>query len=243
MDYDYQPDYVKHLCDCEEECSTILFGIELEGEMKNGYDRYQSASSVAEDDLIICKSDGSLSYGYEAVTHPASYQWLHEDKTIERLCTNMRKTMLSHDTDTCGLHISLSRERFNHLATYRFIKIFIDNWEWMVRFSRRKQRALTQWCEKPYLNDGYSISENLNNIDGEKYRAVALRNRRRIEVRIFRGSLNPETVKASLELCVLCSILAFGDTPIDEIDETTIKNLGKEMKYESFVSYCLRRKL
>jgi Putative amidoligase enzyme len=85
----------------------MFFGVELEVEVGSGY-----ATEVAREvrnlmpGFVITKHDGSIAYGFEIVSAPAELK-LHYENWPKLF--NEGLPLKSFDTDTCGMHIHISR--------------------------------------------------------------------------------------------------------------------------------------
>ena len=189
------------------------YGIELE--VDNGDDREETAKAVTEasEGRIYCKRDGSLSDGFEIVTHPATLAYHLYDfrwANIMRICK--QNGFKSHDTETCGLHIHVGRQELGATPEERYAtasKLVIlasalrDE---LTKFSRRKADRLEHWAAFTSLPgaDAMSETELLDYARREalraRYVAVNLMNHATVEFRIFRGTLKRDTLVASLQI-------------------------------------------
>jgi hypothetical protein len=223
-DYSYRPDAIFHSTDKNE---RLYFGIEIEVEDS----RYLSESSAYAHrlegmELAYLKHDGSLSCGYEIVTHPMSHDYYKNEAsdlwdTLEHLRTHYR--VKSWDTTTCGLHIHVSRTGFeggSHM--HRFLNLIYSNPDLYQTLAGREQSRWATFDDivsEQVLRDehgnrmtneeGFTLytskrsvtSKLIGNGNGtERYSAVNTRNRETLEIRIFRGTVNSQTVKAHLDL-------------------------------------------
>jgi hypothetical protein len=188
------------------------FGVELEidgaGETPDNADEILEHSK--DQALFYIKSDSSLNDGMEIVTHPASLEY-HMKKFPWEAITRTARGLgyKSHDAGTCGLHVHVSREALGRnrgaqeLTVSKLIVLLWRHWPKFYRFSRRDSRAADEWCRQQYSYDTLS-SEGL--VDAKrKGHSVALnvsndRPGGTIEFRLFRGSLNPNTLRASIGL-------------------------------------------
>ena len=90
-DYNYRPDAIFHSTDKNE---RLFFGIEVEVEAGRNYElASEYAYRLEELDLAYLKSDGSLTCGFEIVTHPMSHDFFKNEaqelwNTLEQLRTN-----------------------------------------------------------------------------------------------------------------------------------------------------------
>ena len=204
-EYSYKPEPIFY-------GSGILFmGVELE--IDEGGEDSDSADELLmlanrNSERIYCKHDGSISNGFEIVSHPMaleyhtnSMNWL--DIFERAVSMNYR----SHQTDTCGLHIHVNRSAFGSTADIQEdvisrVVYFVENhWNELLKFSRRTEANINRWASR------YGISttakdtyKNAKEKHMGHYVAVNLDNYNTIEFRIFRGTLRYKTFIATLQL-------------------------------------------
>ena len=187
----------------------MYLGFELETELP----RVDSASAYASRALegaAYLKHDGSISSGFEIVTHPHTHQQYRENSallwnTIETLRKDYEAR--SWDTDTCGLHIHLSRDGFSSGAhLHRFIAFVYHNAPHMMKFAGRKTRFARfndVYTFDEYDRPVFSIKHKVGNPDRnhtERYSAVNTQNPHTIELRFFRGTMKTSGVLSALDL-------------------------------------------
>jgi hypothetical protein len=179
-------------------------------------------------DLAYLKHDGSLNNGFEIVTHPMSHSFFKNEAqdlwlTLEELRSNDLYKVKSWDTKTCGLHIHISRTGFNGGAhMHRFLNLVYSNPDF---YSTLAGRTSDQWAkftdinQREYArnsdgdripdldNGGYQIISKRTfahklsaERNSDRYSAVNTNNRETLEMRIFRGSVNGDTIKAQIDL-------------------------------------------
>lgn len=176
---------------------TPLMGFEIEIEVPEN----QSITWIADqlindhDDWLYCKEDGSISHGFEIVSHPHSlsalnlrnWNWINDLKN--QGCT-------SWNTDTCGIHVHINRSAFQgNSHVWKFVNLVLYNRNQATMLAGRRSN---QWASfyKEYKRVGQILK---GDYDPERYSAVNLTNWKTIEVRMFRGSLHEPRVRASLE--------------------------------------------
>jgi hypothetical protein len=224
-DYSYRPDAIFHSTKKDE---RLFFGLEIE--VEGWEDRSASAMHAYQlegMELAYLKHDGSLNDGFEIVTHPMSHDFFKNEATdlwtvLEDLRSKSGMRVKSWNTRTCGLHIHISRTGFNGGAhMHRFLNLVYSNPEF---YSTLAGRESDQWAK---FTDIYK-AEYQRNADGERvwdmdngyvvdrkrtfkhklstdhnsdrYSAVNTNNQATLEMRIFRGSVNGDTIKAHLDL-------------------------------------------
>ena len=210
-DYSYRPDPIFR--SSKDEQTRLYFGIEIETEVRGGdYSDRRIAAEYAQSqlesyDLAYLKSDGSLECGFEIVTHPLSHSYFMKDG--DRLWDTINKlkdtySMMAWGTKTCGLHIHISRLGFSGGShQHRFLQLVYNNKDF---YEVLAGRSSTHWAK---FNDNIdpttgnkSYKHKLDRYSGnsDRYSAVNTNNRNTLEMRIFRGSLNPRFIKSAIDL-------------------------------------------
>ena len=197
---------------------NLFLGVELE--VDNGGEKGSNAEQFRHvtGDAMYYKHDGSLTDGIECVTHPMSLHYHRFEFPWESLCEKaVELGYKSHDTNTCGLHVHVSRSALGDTqdeqdaAIARILYFFERNWDALLKFSRRTESQLNQWAARYTHKDTVDeYHEGIkNNEDDSRYMCVNLQNEDTIEFRIFRGTLKVNTILATLELveriCVICA--------------------------------------
>jgi hypothetical protein len=206
----------------------LFFGLEIEVEgWDSKSDSAMHAYQLESMDLAYLKNDGSLNNGFEIVTHPMSHDFFKNEASdfwsvIEDLRSKNGVRVKSWDTKTCGLHIHISRTGFSGGAhMHRFLNLVYSNPDF---YSTLAGRSSDQWAKftdiyrRDYVRDREgnvmrdewecAITQTVrqfkhkldNRNNSDRYSAVNTNNRETLEMRIFRGSVNSETIKAQIDL-------------------------------------------
>jgi hypothetical protein len=195
----------------------VYMGFELEMEIRGDSDEFQEAARFASNALLpiaILKSDASIGRdgysGFELVTQPHTHTEYRDNSallwnTIDTLRTSHKAR--SWDTNTCGLHIHVSRAGFSSGAhMHRFIAFIYHNSEMMMKFAGRKTDFARfndvykfDEYDKPVMSFKHKVGNPQRN-STERYSAVNTQNRDTLELRFFRGTMNPSGVLAALDL-------------------------------------------
>lgn len=223
-DYSYRPDPVFHTTGNNE---RLFFGFELEMELdgRRSDAALYAYNAIEPDDYAYLKNDGSLEDGFELVTHPMSFDFLMDNEaskevwdTIATLRT--RYGARSYNTRTCGFHIHISRTGFNGGAhMHRFLNLVYSN-EYL--FSKLAGRKSDQWAkfddvkqvrhERVHDDEGNFMGYTSIDLgrsfkfklsqgeDSDRYSAVNTRNRHTLEMRIFKGTMDTNALKAHIQL-------------------------------------------
>lgn len=200
------------------EDSNLRFGFELEVERHHSDISLKDAASEVikiMDNEIVCCYDGSLNDGFEIISHPMTFKHLKskDDKIKEMLNYLREQGYKSHDLNTCGLHVHISREALEtevnseERTIDNILMIFENFMEELILFSRRNSERIARWSQflsKYHRHDGEVLTMKFIS-DGKKecgvrYMAVNLQNDHTIELRLFRGTLNYKTFMATLQL-------------------------------------------
>lgn len=181
---------------------TPFYGIELEVENKTNKNSNNDMAECIEDSHLYFKSDGSLQNGFEIVTHPLSFNWIHENKDkFEGMLNDLKLWGFnSYDSNTCGMHIHISKKSFGTWQLYRFIKFFNEYKEFIVSISQRKVEQLKKWASIEDESESeliYKAKKKCGN--SSRYCAINLQNSATIEIRIFRGTLNFASFMKNIE--------------------------------------------
>jgi hypothetical protein len=214
-DYDYDPhlEFVK-----KDEANPLYLG--MEWEMDFGGKSHTKAilinSALSKNKRYsYTMSDGSLEEGIEIATMPATLAAHMSEFDYDTACKiasalNYR----GHDTSTAGIHVHMSRSFFGKdrkIQNYKgaLLALVLErNWDDFVKFSRRRYSRLDQWAKKKDYLDKLPVNPTPDDYestfrqtyDYDKYVALNTRNSDTFELRIFRSTLKPETIKATLQL-------------------------------------------
>ena len=125
----------------------------------------------------------------------------------------------AHDTDTCGLHVHVSRAALGNDDEAKRLciaKIFelVERFQQHLSCFARRDITASRWCQPTEY--GHSTSDGSRALrrkaatvqdrqgfdvhDGRRYRAVNLQNPSTIEFRLFKGTLKPDTFYATIAL-------------------------------------------
>lgn len=189
-------------------------GFELEVEARNN-SRYDGAQLV-QNELgahAYMKDDGSLSDGFEIVTHPHTLSDYQTDFNWDFIPKLKREGYRSWNTDSCGLHVHVSRTAFGtgespwgrvdrdalilkrQAHELRFMKLIYDNQRQVERIAGRAGNHYATFGDKGKLVQKVKFGNQSNG----RYSAINTENDDTLEVRVFKGSLRKERVLSALE--------------------------------------------
>lgn len=239
-DYYYKPEPIFY------GSGNRFFGVELEvddgGEVDDNAAAVMRVGNGNGLEHIYCKHDGSLSEGFEIVTHPMTLDYhLNEMPWKSMLLRLKALNYISHQAGTCGLHIHVNRTSLGE--TYedqeetiaRILFFFEKHWEELLKFSRRTRHQLERWAARyGYKDKPKEILDHAKNGgDNGRYACVNLYNSNTVEFRMFRGTLKLNTIIATLQLVNRICDVAFCMSD-EEI---------KSMSWTTFVSSCTELEL
>ncbi len=236
--YNYKPEPIFY------GSGNLFYGVELEID-KGGEDDSNAHSLIdianKNSERIYCKHDGSISDGFEIVSHPMTLDYhINNMNWLNIFEKAVEMDYRSHNTSTCGLHIHCSRSAFGkdydeqEKTIGRLIFFVEKHWNELVKFSRRTSENLNRWAAK-YATISNTTEETYKKAKDKRmgrYVAVNLENYNTIEFRLFRGTLRYKTFIATLQL-------------VDEICYWAINLSDKEMEdlsWSDFVSKILPKK-
>ena len=278
LSYDDNP--TPKFLQAEKETNPLYLGVELEvdrsseedeedeeSDDSNGLDKDLSADVVLQQisplGYVYAKHDGSLRNGFEIVSHPVTLEkhlelgWDNGMKALTRLGYN------SHNTDTCGLHIHISREFFGKSHSTQMLNggkiayLMEKHWDNFVKFTRRKVDKLERWSALRRMFDtSFKISTlNVENTAKtkmlknafssrydyrSKYVALNTMHSNTFEFRIFRGSTNTRTFKATLQFVDNLARLV-KKTKIDKIDDIAFADIINYRRHSELNQYYHNR--
>ena len=224
-DYSYKPkpEFYGH--------ADYHFGFELEVEDNAGRGTQQGAELVLDalGDRVYCKHDGSLDDGFEIVSHPHSFEQL-ENLDWNFLNQLRNRGYRSWDTNTCGLHVHISRTAFEKNGKrdegheLRFQKLIYDNSR-MVEAIAGRSSSYARFKDK-----GYLVPKIKNGQQADRYEAVNSFNDATLEVRVFRGSLRKQRILSAIE---------FLHAATEYTRNMRINPKDKQLSWYRFMAYVL----
>jgi hypothetical protein len=228
-------------CSCEQDCTIhkyetdvtdylsflgkpqggFFLGVELEMQAENNLPSKAEAWKNACEDWALLKHDGSVSYGFEVVTAPASLD-IHKEEWTRLLGDNtLTNGMKSWDTACCGMHVHVSRAPMTPLHLGKIL-VFMNSpltYGPIVKLAGRNSNHWAEYHTKK-VTDGkstcsvcYKVVKHAGHVwckacqtyrygrtgSNSRYQAVNVCNTDTIEFRIFKGTLKLEHVLANIE--------------------------------------------
>lgn len=189
-EYSYKPRYPNYGKDRR-------FGveIELEGEWRSAK-KFKEATSE-----VYMKRDGSLNSGFEVVTHPLLLADII--KTCRTVGEVAQSNDMRGDNGTCGIHVHISRKGIKEEAetVSKMLVLFSRHKEKICKFARRSDSRWSAFSAKTKKQYDEDPARFLDVERRERYRAINLQNSNTIELRIFKGTSNPDTIEAIILFC------------------------------------------
>lgn len=210
-----------------------LFGIEIETGTLNKNRKYfkriaEFTNTVIANNAIL-KYDSSIDWihkdkgiendykGFEVVTRPMLYK--NAVRFLKDFCKNHHPLLRSWEVGTCGLHIHVSKACLSKFEIGKVLQ-FINNTQnrgFVKMVAKREDKRFAKFLKKRIV-DYKNMSSECH------YEAINTSKEYTIEFRIFRGSLNTQTV---------LSYLQFVKSVIDFVKVTEPANLT----YKHYVDY------
>jgi len=241
--YSYKPSKPQFM-KVKKEKTGLFYGLELEIErVKSTVDVYKLAKEIDSSNWYF-KNDGSLSNGFEIVTHPMTYNYIDKNKN---LFSNMLKIIKqnnykSFNTKSCGMHIHLSKNCFGTWQLYRFMNFFMKNQDFILKISQRKPDNLNSWASIENDDTKTLIKKAKRKAGNQRrYVAINLQNSSTVEIRIFRGTLNEKSFFKNIEFCDAMYYFSRDYKKMDK--ENFIDFVINDNRYKNLKNYIVDKNL
>lgn len=254
QEYDYEPNLQFH-----GDKTDLHLGVELEID-KGGESHHNAAllQPILGWKHAYFMHDGSINDGFEIGFMPMTLDYAEsiKDRFTDALNLASHLGYKSHNTSSCGLHVHFdriflgaSRKTQNQKASYLAI-IMERNWEKFVQFSRRNYDRVDQWAKKmDFVNDIYAddteddaqdkFSEKYGN--GDKYVALNTAHYNTYELRIFRGTLKPETLFATMQFVDNLVRISKDCTTLAKAQQITFADIIDYKHHKELIEYVNTR--
>jgi len=198
-EWDYKP-RAEYYTFTKKTPDTLFMGIELETEFGPDCSVSSVLDKLSGSSYYYLKHDGSLEYGVEIVSHPATFEWLVSefDKNWKPVLNLRTKGLKSYTPGTCGIHIHMSKSAFSPYHLYKFQKFFFTNKKFIQMIA---QRDVQRWASLGEDAEKYLVAKAAGKTTSDKYTAVNISGGPTVEIRIFRGSLKERSFKKNYEFC------------------------------------------
>lgn len=216
-DWNYRPpEFNIHRTTQPMDNNAPTLGIELEMELTARRGTRRDIAKIVNDNytLVYAMRDGSLGKetGVELVFHPATLAWLQDNEArITDILVRCRDSgFRSWDGDSCGMHVHISKDSFAKPGGHRDVALrhkflhMIYNYPGLTLAVSQRDRS-TRGIQKyaSLISEGaHSLVDKARqdtNFGQRHYVAVNMESPHTIEVRTFRGTLNPASFRKSVE--------------------------------------------
>ena len=195
---------------------------ELEGDVANTMEAAKYVTELYED-FFYCKRDASVERGFEAVSHPASFDWwMGRGRELLIKMTNKlahKYGFRSHGSGRCGLHIHTNKASLSHIQLKRMIEFMYDKRrnKWIMELSRRGGHEAMDYANLKFIRGTYDYEKGEiipsktplrkaaidlvknDKMGGERCNALNLSGDLTVELRLVRGTLNHDSLLAALQ--------------------------------------------
>jgi hypothetical protein len=181
-------------------------GAELEVQFGRGCDTHStielvnSVQSITSNDMpFYFKPDASVSNGIEMISHPATlaYHMKMWDRVLGALTGKGYK---SHDAScACGLHIHMNKDCLSDAEKIRLSYFVNSQRARVIKIARREN---SRWAAYVPMQENAAHEADFIyscNVNQGKYAALNWGNRYTLEFRLFKGTLNGDSLKACFQ--------------------------------------------
>ena len=185
------------------------------------------------------KTDGSIGHGFELVTHPANLEGHYALPWLELGDFYKKKRIRADDTTTCGLHVHTNKNIMtddHQLRLAYFINSQRDTMEVIAR------RPACNWAKFKRANHPIAT---LHKSSGDKYEALNWLPQATVEFRLFKGTINPLIVLATIEF-VHAVIMFTKNSKLDDLKDHAkawrdFYNFVESSNYQHLPTYLKER--
>lgn len=211
-EYSHKPRPKFYSTEEDEDGNTLYLGTENEHSHEDRYELSEHSSYIAYnynpdneyESHFYQKSDSSLEYGTEVVSHPMSLSYWHKIRPhMEDVFEQSRRYTSTHD----GLHVHVSRNGMNSFhedVFLMFMEMCRASIELIARRSSDDYAAFYDKFDVTRLKKYGTMEDFLRMLythKGSRYRCVNFQNPRTIEVRVFESTLHCSEFYSALEFC------------------------------------------
>ncbi len=212
---------------------VLFMGLEIEVECKNGNMndgvRILQEAFGHNEEYLYLKTDGSLNYGFEIVTHPRTLA-SHKAMDMQGFKRLADSGFRAWKTDTCGIHVHVNRDGFNGVPhQWRWTRLFANTQNEMTILAGRSS---DQWATFSDMKQKLSQAFKFQRGRGDfRYEAINLTNFETFEVRIFKSSLNPARIAMIMELI---------DATVEYTRHLTIREISDHaLEWNRFIDWVI----
>ena len=272
--YSYKPKIQPQKAAAEND--DLLFGTELEIELKFGqrepiytdsdnrrwsinttggdfevdYKRYIAFKiDNAIPGFFYQKSDGSIEFGMEVVSHPATLEFWHsQEEKIENMFSFLRSEGCEGDAaSTVGMHIHVTRNQMKRTHQNGFAAFVYSHKGKIEKLAGRKSNGYTKMIPIPNKIDDANEKDLERKIldNHDRYSAVNWNNRHTVELRMFQSTLDTHRFLANIEFSHALYHFSKEHTVLECINDTSWKSFCtfiNDKEYYKFLKEMMTEK-
>ena len=203
---------------------------------------------------LWCKYDGSLDEykGCEVVSQPMTLDYHNHNNMWVTIINKIKRIgAISHNDSRCGLHIHANRSFFAKTDIVRVMK-FTDKFE--RELCALGRRGLNRYCEgfKRLMSHDFDVTNpkwrdyiHFSNTGISRYCAINTISRDTIEFRFPRGTLNLDTLFATLQLIdgIVRYCKSISSLKLEKSEWRDFKEYLHRQRYKKLIQYCKLRKV
>lgn len=186
------------------ERAHLLFGVEVEVRVKEEHSIKEAAAAALETvkEFAILKEDNSISYGFEIVSAPATFDF-HTGGGGEPPCWDAFFNLVNssdyfvNNSPDCGMHIHISKSALTPMQIGKMV-VFVhspENRDLIEYIAERGSNKYNDFTKDKRITDYYDRTGDRQ----ARYTAVNLLPELTVEIRIFQMILSRESVYKNLE--------------------------------------------
>lgn len=237
--YHERPRY--HMCGSRR--NSLKLGVEVEVDDGNNRNACAAKALGLTNDLYA-NTDGSLNCGFEIISHPATLNYHMTKIPWAKVLDIVKEYGFDADgTNTCGLHVHVSRKFFGETNTDQNLQIMklimLVSRFWDSHITTFARRESDRWAgrntccdEVTYLETRESLLEKY--CDDSRYRAINLTNSNTVEFRMFKGTVDYTILMATLQfvdgICRAAKNIKFKDLNNAKWEDVLPDPLPSELK-------------
>ena len=232
-----------------DRCEELHIGIEIESDCDHRVERERIAGGVKDilGDFVNIENDGSLNYGFEVITHPATlnYHLSMMPKYREAFEYLIDNDMRGHDISTTGMHYHMDRRYFGSKEDSSIAKLMylVERYfkEFKI-FARRTDAQCADWCRSRkqsyngkagWIKQAVMESKAYSSYQ-QRYYNINLLNTDTIEIRLWKSTHNIETFEATLRFTARLAQLCRDTRAVDLAKFTFDDLLGDDPTIRSY---------
>lgn len=175
--------------------TSVYMGIELEVHCESIMDSL-NAFNGRDKERLYCKEDGSVSHGFEIVSHPMTLVGHREFDWVD-FCQRMYDSGAQGNRHNHGIHIHISKDYMSEADKRRISWFMCSHIDEIAELTRRSE----VYCEGRSPSAILSRIRESRRVEGGRGEILNWGPTHTVEFRLPLSSLRGETVMATFELC------------------------------------------